>query len=84
MPMETVCRVAVWRIPLERALTACSSEICMPWFSFPVIANEYNVVMLVRLIDHAMVCKGFHHATVDSTLLCQICKNSTHIPVPFR
>ena len=84
MPMEAVCRIAVWRIPLERTLMACSSEICMPWSSFPFIAYEYNIVILCRLIDHAMVRKGFHHTTVNFSLLCQISKNSTHIIVPFR
>ena len=82
-PVETVTRIAAYRIAFVFAVRARSAFMGMTGNAFFIITYEYGIVIVGRFIDHFFINKSREYLLVYPSAIKQICIYPPHIIV-FR
>ena len=77
--MEAVFRLTAGGISLEAALCSSAVLVNVPWFSLPVYAHEYGVVVICGFIDKTPVGKSIQHLFVDAPVPKQVAVDPAHV-----
>lgn len=77
--MKAVLRVTSGSVSLEAALCGGTVLVNVPWFSLPVCAHEYGVVVIRGFVDKPPVGKSIQHLLVDAPVPKQIAVNPAHV-----
>ena len=78
-PVKAVFRLTSGSVSLEAALCSSAVLVNVPWFSLPVCAHEYGVVVICGFIDKPPVGKGIQHLLVDAPVPKQVAVNPAHV-----
>ena len=80
-PVKAVFRLTAGGISLEAALCSSAVLVNVPWFSLPVCAHEYGVVVICGFIDKTSVGKSIQHLLVDAPVSKQVAVDPAHVLV---